>query len=118
MAIVRAIVNGERDGVKLAQFRDKRCKSSEEVIAKALIGDWKAEHLFALKQSLALYDFYTQQVTQCDAQIQQQYSAMKPRWDITPDVPRQPHPKSHRKKSKIDRATTLKPRSSGSSAWI
>src|SRR5258707_7260183 len=60
MAILRAIVSGECDGVKLAQCRDPRCKSSEAVIAKALTGDWKAEHLFALKQSLELYDFYTQ----------------------------------------------------------
>jgi transposase len=81
MAIVRAIVAGERDGVKLAQFRDRRCKSSEETIAKALTGTWKEEHLFTLKQALELYDFYTQQVTACDAQIQQHYSAMKPRWE-------------------------------------
>lgn len=81
MAIVRAIVNGERNSVKLAQFRDVRCKSSEETIAKALCGNWKEEYVFALRQSLELYDFYTQQVEACDAQIQQQYAAMKPRWD-------------------------------------
>jgi hypothetical protein len=55
IAIMRAIVAGERDGVKLAQFRDPHCKSSEETIAKALTGTWKDEHLFALKQSLELY---------------------------------------------------------------
>lgn len=81
MTIVSAIVGGERDSVKLAQLRDGRCKSSEETIAKALCGNWKAEYLFALRQSLELYDFYTQQVETCDAQIQQQYAAMKPRWD-------------------------------------
>jgi len=81
MLIVRAIVAGERDGVKLAQFRDKRCRSSEETIAKALSGTWKEEHLFVLKQSLELYDFYTQQVAACDTQIQHQYAAMKPRWE-------------------------------------
>jgi transposase len=86
MAIVRAIVGGERDSVQLAPLRDVRCKSSEETIAKALCGNWKAEHLFALRQSLELYDFYTQQVEACDAQIQQQYAAMKPRWD-RPDAP-------------------------------
>jgi transposase len=83
LAIVRAIVAGERDGVKLAQFRDRRCKSSEETIAKALAGTWKEEHLFALKQALELYDFYTQQVAACNAQIQRQYSVMKPRWETT-----------------------------------
>ncbi len=84
LAIIRSIVAGERDGVKLAQLRDPRCKSSEETIAKALVGTWKEDHLFALKQSLELYDFYTLQVTNCDAQIQQHYAAMKPRWQATP----------------------------------
>lgn len=86
MAIVRAIVAGERDGVKLAQLRDPRCKSSEETLAKALTGDWREEYLFALKQSLELYDFYTTQVTNCDTQIQHQFSAMKPRWEVLPDL--------------------------------
>jgi transposase len=85
MAILRAIVAGERDGVTLAQWRNPGCKSSEETIAKALTGDWKEEHLFILKQSLELYDFYTQQVAVCDAQIQRQYRAMKPRWDYLCD---------------------------------
>jgi len=91
LAILRAIVGGERDAVKLAQLRNPGCKSSEEIIVKALSGEWKAEQLFALKQSLELYDFYTQQVTACDAEIEKQFAAMKPRWDGAddlPDVPR------------------------------
>jgi transposase len=87
MAIVRAIVAGERDSVRLAQLRDYRCQSSEETIAKALTGTWKEEHIFVLKQSLALYDFYTQQMAGCDAQIEQQYAVMKPRWPLAPDTP-------------------------------
>jgi transposase len=98
LAIVRAIVAGERDGVKLAQFRDPRCKSSAETIAKALTGTWKEEHLFALKQSLELYDFYTQQVANWDAQIQQQYTVIKPRWQYSPDNPVTPVPNRRRKK--------------------
>jgi transposase len=62
MAILRAIVAGERDAVSLARLRDPRRKSSQETIAKALTGNWKEEHLFALKQALELYDFYTQQI--------------------------------------------------------
>jgi transposase len=96
-AIMRAIVAGERDGVKLAQLRDPRCKSSMETIAKALTGTWKAEHLFALQQALELYDFYTQQVANCDAQIQRHYAAMKPRWEGSP--PASP-PAQRRKHSK------------------
>ena len=99
LAIVRSIVAGERDGVKLAQLRDPRCKSSQDGIAKALIGTWKDEHLFALKQALELYDFYTQQVAACDVQIQQRYAAMKPRWQPsasspTPIPPRRKHSKN------------------------
>ena len=86
MAIIRAIVAGERDSVKLARFRDPKCKYPEETFAKALTGDWKSEHLFALKQSLELYDFYGTQVAACDIAIQQQYSAMKPRWVSAPDT--------------------------------
>lgn len=81
MTIIRAILAGERDGLQRAQFRDYRCKSSEATLAKALTGNWKPEYLFALKQSLALYDFYTQQVAACDAQLEQQYAAMRPRWE-------------------------------------
>ena len=86
MAILRAIVAGERDGIKLAQFRDPKCKYPEETFAKALTGDWKDEHLFVLKQSLALYDFYTLQLSACDVAIQQQFSAMKPCWDCPADM--------------------------------
>jgi hypothetical protein len=100
MAIVRAIIGGERDSVKLAQLRDYRCKSSEETIAKALTGNWKTEHVFALKQSLELYDFYTGQVSACDAQIEQHYANMKPRWKIAPD---QPVPTSPRRKKSRNR---------------
>ena len=92
LAILRSIVAGERDGVKLAQLRDFRCKSSEDTIAKALMGTWKEEHVFALKQALALFDFYTQQIAQCDAQIQQRYAVMKPRWEGTPSTTTPPQP--------------------------
>jgi len=82
MAIVRAIVAGERDGLKLAQFRDPHCQSSEESIAKALTGEWQEEHLFVLEQSLRLYDFYTSQLEKCDCQMLKQFSTMKPRWEV------------------------------------
>jgi transposase len=101
MAIVRAIVAGERDSVKLAQLRNYRCKSSQETIAKALTGTWKDEHLFALKQSLELYDFYTRQIANCDAQIQQQYAVMKPRWEATATTPIPTH-LPRKKKNKND----------------
>jgi transposase len=59
LAMIRAIVAGERDPVHLARFRAPRCASSTEDIAKALTGHDQPEHVFALKQALALYDVYT-----------------------------------------------------------
>lgn len=78
MEIIRAIVRGTHDPVKLAQYRDPRCRSSKEDIAKALTGNYRPEHLFALKQALALYDFYSQQIEDCDIEIEQKYAAFKP----------------------------------------
>jgi transposase len=87
LAILRAIVAGERDAVKLAQLRDPHCKSPQARIVKALRGHWKDEHLFILQQSLELYDSYTQQLTACDRQIQRQFSAMRPHLDAPLPIP-------------------------------
>jgi transposase len=65
MKILRAIVAGERDRMRLAALRDVRTKANEETIAKALEGDYRAEHLFALKQSLELFDTYQKQIASC-----------------------------------------------------
>jgi hypothetical protein len=81
-AVIRAIVDGERDAQKLAALRDRNCKKSAEEIAKALTGTWREEHLFVLKQSLALYDFYSEQVAGCDAEIERMYAAIRPNWEV------------------------------------
>ena len=81
LAIIRAIVAGERDPVHLAQFRDPRCAHSTEELAKALTGHYRAEHVFALQQALALYDVYTALVRECDAEIARQFQAIMPVWD-------------------------------------
>ena len=95
MKIIRAIVAGERDAHVLAKFRDIRCKSSEETICSALVGNYQAEHVFALTQSLALYDFYQARVDECDAQIEQALAVLK----ADKPEPEQPIPKvRHRTK--------------------
>lgn len=58
MRVIRAIIDGERDPATLAKNRDPRCKSSKEDIEAALTGNYRAEHLFALRQSLELYDYF------------------------------------------------------------
>src|SRR3954466_2080722 len=70
-AILRAIVQGERDPVRLAQQRNPACKSSEEMIAKALTGTWKDELIFVLAQALVIYDVYTAQIAVCDSELEQ-----------------------------------------------
>lgn len=71
MAILRKIVAGERDPQTLAALKDPRIKSSTTEIAKALTGDYRAEHLFVLQQELALYEIYQQQILAGDRQIEQ-----------------------------------------------
>jgi transposase len=71
MKIIRAIVSGQRDPQVLAQMRDVRCKASEETVRAALVGNYQPEHVFALAQALALYDFYQTRVDECDGKIQE-----------------------------------------------
>jgi transposase len=70
MRIIRAIVGGERDPKVLASMRDLRCKATPQTIEASLRGNYQPEHVFALKQSLELHDFYLRQVEQCDRQIE------------------------------------------------
>ena len=70
MGIIQAVLGGQRDPAQLAKLRDPRCKESEATIARALQGSWRAEHLFALRQALALYEFYHQQIGECDQAIE------------------------------------------------
>jgi transposase len=70
MLIIKAILDGERDAVKLAKLRDERCRSSEDEIALALQGTWRPEHLFELRQAYDLYHFHHKQITECDDQVE------------------------------------------------
>ena len=70
MKIIRAIVEGERDPEVLAAMRDVRCKASTETVRAALVGNYQPEHVFALTQALALYDFYQARIVECDAEIE------------------------------------------------
>jgi transposase len=76
MKIIRAIVSGERDPDILASLRDVRCHSSVETIRSSLIGNDRDEHVFALSQSLELYDFYQQKMLECDRKIEMAIAAM------------------------------------------
>jgi transposase len=99
MKIIRAIVAGERDPNVLAQMRDVRCRESVETIRGALVGNYQPEHVFALKQSLALYDFYQQCIAECDAEIERAVALL----NIERPLPEDPLPKAkHRTKQPGD----------------
>ncbi len=70
-AIIRAIVAGERDPVRLAELRDGRVHASREEIAKSLRGNWREEHLFSLAQALKLRDAYQERIDECDRKVEQ-----------------------------------------------
>jgi transposase len=69
LAIVEAILAGERNPDVLAQLRNDRIKASEAVIAQSLVGDYRPEHLFTLRQSLAAYHHYGKLIDDCDREI-------------------------------------------------
>lgn len=78
MAILRAIVEGERDARKLAQLRDPHCRRSEQEIAEELSGHWREDHLFSLRQSLEMYDSIQQRIAAYDQEILRKLAEMAP----------------------------------------
>ncbi len=82
MAIICAILSGERDPLRLATLRNAHCAKSEEQIAKSLQGNWRVEHLFALKQAVEFYDFYTHQIAACDLELERLYASFEPQVDV------------------------------------
>jgi transposase len=69
LAIVDAILAGERDPQKLASLRNYRIKADLQTIAKSLVGDWLPEHLFALRQARQSYTHYQQMIAECDLEV-------------------------------------------------
>ena len=76
MAIVRAILKGERNPQALAKLRDKRIQASEQEIAHSLQGHWRSELLFELEQVVEKYDFIRKQIAACDVEVQKRLSQL------------------------------------------
>lgn len=70
MRIIRDIIAGERRAEVLAKHRDIRCKEPVATLEAALTGNYRNEHVFALRQAVELYDFYQQQINDCDKEIE------------------------------------------------
>ena len=81
LAILDAIVAGERNPEVLAGLRDPRIKASQETIRKSLEGNWRAEHLLALRQRLSLYRSHRALIDECDKEIEKLVAAFEPRAD-------------------------------------
>jgi transposase len=73
--IIRTIVAGERDPLKLAALSDPRIQASQEEIAKSLQGNWRPELLFLLQQEVEMYDTYQKRIMECDQQLQLQLAS-------------------------------------------
>lgn len=86
LAILRAIVAGERDPARLAAYRDRRVKCAPEDLIKALTGDYREEEVFVLGQRLARYDFIQRQVTEVDVQIEQRLVSLQATCPLPPVV--------------------------------
>ncbi|WP_264705004.1 IS110 family RNA-guided transposase [Wolbachia endosymbiont (group A) of Gymnosoma rotundatum] len=81
MQIIKAIIEGERNPNKLAELRDVRIKSDKSAIAKALTGDYREEHLFALQQEFELYNVYQEKIAECDKNIENHYKTFEAKSD-------------------------------------
>ena len=77
LAIMDAIVAGNRDPKELAKLRNHRIKASVETVTKSLVGDYRPEHIFTLKQSLTAYRHYQQLIADCDHEVQQRVQTFK-----------------------------------------
>ena len=96
LAILDAIVAGERDPAVLAKMRDPRIKASEETIRKSLEGNWRAEHLLTIKQRLSLYRSYREQISDSDKKIEELVAAFEPR----ADPEKKPMPEDRKKRQR------------------
>jgi hypothetical protein len=81
LAILDAIVGGERDARRLAKLRDPRTKADEETIRKSLEGNWREEGVVALEKRLTLYRAHLRAVSEIDQEIEKRVAAFEPRVD-------------------------------------
>jgi transposase len=86
-AIIEAILEGERDPQALARHRDRRIKATEATIAKALVGDYRSEHLFVLRQNHQACKFQREQIKACDGELERLLAGFDAGTPSRPDEP-------------------------------
>jgi len=82
LSILDAILAGERDPAVLAKLKDPRVKASDETIVQSLVGDYRPEHLFTLRQSLAAYRYFQQLIAECDRAIEKHLDQFAAKVDV------------------------------------
>jgi len=100
--ILKAIIAGERNAQVLAALRDRRCQNSAETIAKSLVGNYREEHLFALRQALELYEFYQVKIADCETAIAAYLLRQEHHTDDQPPAPQKPIPARNRLRAGVD----------------
>lgn len=102
------MIAGEREPVPLARFRDPRCASRTEDMAKAVTGPYRPEPVLALKQALALYAADLEPLGECDAEIARHFQAIKPTWSAAlPPIARTDKRLSHGKNAPASEARSM-----------
>ena len=83
LAIIAAILKGERDPVKLSEMVHRSVRATAATIQKALKGDYREEHLFVLRQAFELYNTYEEKILACDGQIVQECAKLPDKVNVT-----------------------------------
>ncbi len=105
MRIIRAIVSGTHAPEKLAEYREVRCAASPQTIAAALTGNYRSEHIFALRQAVELYDFHQAKIAECDVEIE----AVLRRLNQEREVPEKPLPEVRHAKGRNEPRFDVRP---------
>ena len=82
LSILDAILAGERDPTVLARLKDPRVKATEATIVKSLVGDYRPEHVFTLRQSLAAYRYFQRSIAECDIEVEKLLCQFDARIDV------------------------------------
>lgn len=102
MKIIKAILAGERNPRVLARNRDERCQNTTATIAKSLVGNYREEHLFALRQAVDLYETYQAMIADCEHALIKQVEKQTDSTDDDPPAPAKKTPANVRIRDGID----------------
>lgn len=105
LAILDAIISGERDPAVLAQLRDPHVKASPETLRQSLEGNWDPTQIVVLKQRLELYRIHREKIDESDQEIEKLLAAFVPQVD--PE--KKPMPEDRKQKQRRRKKKTGSP---------